>query len=167
MDEEAEDFGKRINLALEPLGGPALPVEPGSEALVEFAARLALQPGGECIGEDGCLRRAGRSGQRLELFRQSVGQVELMAGLERLHARRSFRLVGSRLRPPMDRVSLVPLGDVQGRFVQLMPSPRARVPMVQLMPSPRMTPDTDLPTARSSTGRQGTRLNSRLFSISA
>lgn len=39
--------------------------------------------------------------------------------------------------------------------------------MVQEMPSPRMMPETCLPTWRSRTGRQGTRVNSRDFSTTA
>ena len=40
-------------------------------------------------------------------------------------------------------------------------------PIAQLMPSPRIRPDTGLPICGSSTGRHGTSVNSRDFSISA
>jgi hypothetical protein len=50
---------------------------------------------------------------------------------------------------------------------QEMPSPRLR-PIVQLIPPvSRMMPDTCLPIAFSSTGRQGTSVKSRAFSMSA
>ena len=66
-----------------------------------------------------------------------------------------------------DSASMVPPDTCRMPVDQLMPSPLFLPPMVQLIGSSRMMPDTGFPTARSSTGRQGTRLNSCAFSIMA
>ena len=66
-----------------------------------------------------------------------------------------------------DSDSMVPQGACQRPVDQPMPNPLFLPPMVQLIGSSRMMPDTGLPTARSSTDRQGTRLNSCACSIMA
>ena len=57
--------------------------------------------------------------------------------------------------------------DSRLRAGHTMPGPPRWRPSVQEMVSPRAIPDTCLPRLRSSTGRQGTKVNSRLFSITA
>src|SRR3546814_5354832 len=81
-DEQAEHFGQRIDLALEPLSRPGLPVKPWPEALVQFRRALALEPGIERIGQYLRLRRSRAGGKRVQLRRQIIGKIELMAGLE-------------------------------------------------------------------------------------
>lgn len=66
-----------------------------------------------------------------------------------------------------DSASMVPPGACPRATGQPMPSPLFLPPMVQLIGPSRMIPDIGLPTVRSSTGRQGTRLNSCAFSIMA
>src|SRR3546814_12537291 len=62
-DEQAEHFGQRIDLALEPLSRPGLPVKPWPEALVQFRRALALEPGIERIGQSLRLRRSRAGGK--------------------------------------------------------------------------------------------------------
>gem|GEM_PF-6680202 len=66
-----------------------------------------------------------------------------------------------------DSASMVSPGAYPRAAGQPMPSPLFLPPMVQLIGSSRLIPDTGLPTARSRTGRQGTRLNPCAFSIMA
>src|SRR3546814_7053001 len=66
-DEQAEHFGQRIDLALEPLSRPGLPVKPWPEALVQFRRALALEPGIERIGQYLRLRRSRAGGKRVQL----------------------------------------------------------------------------------------------------
>src|SRR3546814_8098158 len=80
-DEQAEHFGQRIDLALEPLSRPGLPVKPWPEALVQFRRALALEPGIERIGQYLRLRRSRAGGKRVQLRRQVIGKIELMACL--------------------------------------------------------------------------------------
>ena len=108
------------------------------------------------------LKRSEHRQERLELRRERIGQIELVPGLVRRHADLPRRKIGD-VGAPRQTLS----GAMEGHADQPMSSPRDRTPIVQLIVSPRMIPETCLPTARSSTGRQGTRLNSRLFSISA
>jgi len=69
--------------------------------------------------------------------------------------------------PLDDSASMVPAGVCRRPIDQPMPNPLFLPSMVQLIGPSRMRPDTGLPTARSRTGRQGTRLNSCAFSIMA
>jgi hypothetical protein len=81
-DEQAKHLGQRIDLALHALCRPVLPVEPGAEALVQLLPSLAVEPCMERIGQDLRLRRARVGCQRVELRREVIGKVELVAGLE-------------------------------------------------------------------------------------
>src|SRR3546814_3890003 len=99
-DEQAEHFGKRIDLALEPLSRPGLPVKPWPEALVQFRRALALEPGIERIGQYLRLRRSRAGGKRVQLRRQVIGKIEFMACLEGFH--------GPQDRPSRDRVTVPP-----------------------------------------------------------
>ena len=42
LDEHADDLGQQVELLLNPLGYPALPIEPRPEPLVEIAERATL-----------------------------------------------------------------------------------------------------------------------------
>jgi len=47
LDKHAEQFGQRLELAVDPRGRAALAVEPGTEPLVQFLVRGSLDPCGE------------------------------------------------------------------------------------------------------------------------
>src|SRR3546814_3343796 len=81
-DEQAKHFSQRIDLALEPLSRPVLPVKPRPEALVQFLRAPALEPGIERVGKYLRLRRARAGGKRGQLRRQIIGKVELMRSEE-------------------------------------------------------------------------------------
>src|SRR3546814_5001898 len=84
-DEQAEHFGQRIDLALEPLSRPGLPVKPWPEALVQFRRSLAPEPGIERIGQYLRLRRSRAGVKSVQLRRQMIGMIALVAGLEGFH----------------------------------------------------------------------------------
>ncbi len=182
LDEDAQRFGDNRDMIFEPLLATAQSIEAHAEPLVELIAGTAIKPGIERIGKNGGLGRARLCAQRLELFRQIVGQIELMAGLERLQGASvatgpALRTGGIRrtgppppgILPPGTCRSYYVLGAprrISAHHIPISGPPRSR-PDVQLIPPARTTPEICWPIRRSSTGRHGTSVNSFDFSTIA
>src|SRR3546814_8838185 len=62
-------------------------VEPLIESVFQLARGLPIKPGGQCVGQDRGLGRAGRGCQRLEAVAQILRQEELIANAVRFHRR--------------------------------------------------------------------------------
>src|SRR3546814_20787953 len=67
-------------------------IEPLMESVFQLARRLPIKPGGQCVGQDRRLGRAGRGGERLEAVAQLLRQEELIANAVRFHRRHGQKL---------------------------------------------------------------------------
>ncbi|WP_165357594.1 hypothetical protein [Sphingosinicella sp. CPCC 101087] len=83
--EQAEGLRQDVEPVLDKSVLAAQAVKPLRELVVPLIAVTPINPGSKRAGEDRRLRRAGGGAKALQLIRQIVGQMELMARLEGPH----------------------------------------------------------------------------------
>lgn len=85
MDQRANRFRQKFDPTPQAFVASAEPVKPDAEPIIQLMSCSALQPCPKRICQNRGLGGAGLSRERLQLLREVVGQVELVAGLECLH----------------------------------------------------------------------------------